>query len=89
MISNKSFLVSAALSGLLLAAGCAHYHDSGSGAQMAKGQCHGVNNCKGKGECKSAGHSCEGKNDCKGKGWVTMSKDDCNAKGGQYVAKAH
>lgn len=90
-MSSKTLLMGAALSGLLIASGCAHSHDSmsGGGAQMAKGQCHGVNDCKGKGECKGVGHSCEGKNDCKGKGWTGMSKADCDAKGGQYVAKAH
>ena len=80
--------MSAALSGLLMAAGCAHSGDTMTTGEMAKGQCHGVNNCKGHGECKSVGSSCEGKNDCKGKGWVTMSKGDCDAKGGAYVAKA-
>ncbi len=89
MISNKSLLVSAALTGLLFATGCAHSHDSMSHGEMAKGQCHGVNDCKGHGECKGAGSSCEGKNDCKGKGWVTMSKADCGTKGGTYVAKAN
>ena len=92
MIARKTLLASAALSGLLIAAGCAHSHSDSGGdmyGEMAKGQCHGVNDCKGHGECKGAGHSCEGKNDCKGKGWMTMSKSDCEAKGGQYVAKAH
>ncbi|MEC4673897.1 MAG: hypothetical protein VST68_06885 [Nitrospirota bacterium] len=93
MIPRKALLASAALSGLLIAAGCAHSHGSSGdgmyGEQMAKGQCHGVNDCKGHGECKGGGHSCEGKNDCKGKGWMSMSKADCDTKGGTYVAKAH
>lgn len=88
-MSHQSMLLGAALTGLLLASGCAHSHDSMSGAEMAKGQCHGVNECKGKGECKTATSSCEGKNNCKGKGWVSLSKADCDTKGGQYVAKAH
>ncbi len=88
-MTSKALFMGAALSGLLIASGCAHSHDSMSGAQMAKGQCHGVNDCKGHGECKGAGHSCEGKNECKGKGWMGMSKADCDAKGGKYVAKAH
>ncbi|NKB82043.1 MAG: hypothetical protein GKS05_09185 [Nitrospirales bacterium] len=88
MTSQKSALLGAALSGLLIAAGCAHSHDAPSGAEMAKGHCYGVNDCKGKGECKGVGHSCEGKNDCKGKGWIGMSKADCEAKGGDHVAKA-
>ncbi len=88
-MSTKTLLMGAALSGLLVASGCAHSHDSMSGAQVAKGQCHGVNDCKGKGECKTAKSSCEGKNDCKGHGWNSMSKADCDAKGGDYVAKGH
>ncbi len=88
-MTQKSLLLGAALSGLLIASGCAHSHDSMSHGEMAKGQCHGVNDCKGKGECKTVASSCEGKNDCKGKGWTSMSKADCDAKGGNHVAKSH
>ena len=42
-MSQKSILLGAALSGLLIASGCAHSMDSMSGGEMAKGQCHGVN----------------------------------------------
>ena len=91
-MTQKSLFLGAALSGLLIASGCAHSHDSmskeGMKGEMAAGQCHGVNECKGKGECKTAASSCEGKNDCKGHGWMSMSKADCDAKGGEYVAKA-
>lgn len=88
-MSHQSLLLGAALSGLLIASGCAHSANSMPSAEIAKGQCHGVNECKGKGECKTAASSCEGKNACKGKGWVSMSQADCDTKGGQYVAKAH
>lgn len=88
-MSNKSLIMSAALSGLLLASGYAYSDDSMSHGQMAKGQCHGVNDCKGHGECKGAGNSCEGHNECKGKGWVKMSQADCETKGGKFVAKSH
>ncbi len=86
MNSKKSLLTSAALTGLLLAAGCAHqgggggydgYGGYGSGAQAALGQCHGVNACKGKGECSTAIHDCAGENSCEGKGWIKMSKSMC------------
>ncbi len=73
-------LTTAALSGLLLAAGCSHYgHHSGpaSGSEVAMGQCHGVNACKGKGDCAAKGHDCAGENSCEGKGWLKMSKGDC------------
>ena len=77
MIRKKSALIGAALSGLIMTAGCASMDGSTGGTQVAMGQCHGVNSCKGKGECKTAVSSCEGKNDCKGKGWITMSKSEC------------
>jgi hypothetical protein len=86
-MTQKSLLLGAALSGLLIASGCAQSHHSMSNGEMAKGQCHGVNDCKGKGECKTVTNSCEGKNDCKGKSWLSMSKADCDTKGGNYVAK--
>lgn len=47
-----------------------------------KVNCAGVNECKGKGGCKSATNECKGKNACKGKGWMSMSEKDCTAKGG-------
>ena len=76
MISKKSALVSAALSGLMLTAGCAGMDSSMGGTQIAMGQCHGVNSCKGKGACEGVSHSCEGKNACEGKGssWVAESR---------------
>jgi len=54
-------------------------------AKAAKGvHCEGTNDCKGKGNCKSASHDCKGKNDCKGQSF-TMAKNakDCEAKGGK------
>ena len=88
MISRRSALVSAALSGLMLTAGCASM-DGGSmgGTQVAMGQCHGVNSCKGKGACEGVASSCEGKNDCKGKGWLKMSQAECeNLEKGKWNA---
>lgn len=52
-----------------------------------KGECHGVNACKGQGACGGKGHSCAGKNDCKGKGWLKLTKAECDQKGGKFVAK--
>jgi len=81
MNSKKSLLTSAALTGLLLAAGCAHYDGQsvyGKGdSQAALGQCHGVNACKGKGDCGGKGNECAGENSCEGKGWLKMSQSDC------------
>ena len=85
-MTQKSLFLGAALSGLLIASGCSHgNYDGMSKGHMAKGECHGVNDCKGHGECKTSGSSCEGKNECKGKGWVSMSQADCDAKGGKYA----
>jgi hypothetical protein len=46
-------------------------------------KCTGVNECKGKGGCKSAQNDCKGKNACKGKGFVeTKDAKECTTKGG-------
>jgi len=78
---KKSILIGAAISGLLLtgAAG-AKEHTS----DKTKGECHGINSCKGKGDCGGKGYSCAGKNSCKGKGWLEMTKADCDAKKGTF-----
>lgn len=84
---NKTSLVAAAITGLMMTSvGCSSTQKgaTSSGGDMAQGQCHGVNACKGHGECGGAGHACAGKNSCKGKGWVKMSKADCTEKGGEF-----
>jgi hypothetical protein len=53
-------------------------------SSAAMGECHGINACKGKGECGGKGYSCAGKNACKGKGWIKMKKSDCDSKGGRF-----
>jgi len=85
---NKSTLVAAAITGLMLTSvGCSSTQkNSGGSTGTAMGECHGVNSCKGKGECGGKGHSCAGKNSCKGKGWVKMNKADCEEKGGEFKA---
>ena len=60
-----------------------------SGAAIAmtaavKGQCFGVNGCKGQGACKSAKNDCKGHNACKGQGWLAMTEEDCNGQNGQF-----
>jgi hypothetical protein len=48
---------------------------SGDTAEAAAGSkecCKGMNECKGKGGCKTDKHGCKGKNDCKGKGGCNM-----------------
>ena len=56
-------------------------------AEDAKVHCSGVNECKGKGACKSAGNACAGKNGCKGKGWIEMTDKECKDKGGKVAKK--
>lgn len=64
-------------------------HDGHHGGEKkdAKVNCTGVNECKGKGECASAGNSCGGSNECKGKGVVMMSAEECEKKGGKVAGK--
>ena len=73
-------IVSAASAGLMLGAlsGCAEQQQkpaaaapAGGGepvAESAKACCKGLNECKGKGGCRTDANDCAGKNDCKGKG---------------------
>lgn len=47
-----------------------------------KVKCYGVNKCKGKGACATAGSKCKGMNKCKGQGVKMMSAKRCAKKGG-------
>jgi uncharacterized membrane protein len=51
------------------------------------GKCFGVNACKGKSSCKSAGHTCKSQNACEGQGFVTVTKDTCDQIGGRFEPK--
>ncbi len=87
MKKKTALLATAALGGLLIASygGTAH---AGEGADAeAKGQCWGINSCKGTGACHGKGHSCAGENACKGQGWLKMTEKECAEKGGEF--KAH
>lgn len=87
---NKT-LTGAALAALTLAAGCAHKHGgttaapAPSAATAVKGECHGVNECKGKGACgNGADSACAGQNTCKGLGWLSLTRAECDAKRGTF-----
>ncbi len=54
-------------------------------ATETKGQCFGVNTCKGTSACHSEANMCAGTNSCKGKGWLTMTEKDCKTKKGKFV----
>lgn len=85
MTKNQA-LTCVALAALTASAACAGAKKGGAVAEV-KGECSGVNSCKGQGECGGVGHSCAGKNACKGKGWLALTKADCDAKGGKFAAK--
>jgi len=87
-MNKKVLLMGAALSGMIWAAGCSSTSKSAHDNEQAAidGEGHGINSCKGTGECGGKGHSCAGKNSCKGKGWKKMSKTDCLAQGGDFKA---
>lgn len=78
-MNTKSFLVAAAVAGLMGAA----FAPSVAVAKDDKVKCEGVNSCKGTSECKTASSECKGHNSCKGKGWVSMTKAECEKKGGK------
>lgn len=83
-------MITAAISGVLLAATyAAPVHSQPS---EAVGECHGVNACKGQGDCGGVTdghkHGCSGKNACEGKGWLAMTKPACDEKGGKFKPKS-
>ncbi len=67
--------LAAAAAGMFVTAGIG----SAFAAEYGKIQCEGVNACKGKSDCKTAGNACKGQNACKGKGYLELSEKDCNA----------
>lgn len=98
-MKNSKLLLATAFAGLALSS-CAETPKKSmdqSGAETV--MCHGVNSCKGHGQCGGkvdacsgangcdATISCAGKNSCKGKGLKKMSKKECLDKGGK-VAKS-
>ena len=55
--------------------------------KTAKVHCQGINECKGKGSCKSAANACAGQNGCKGKGVVDVDTEEaCKTQGGTVTA---
>lgn len=82
MKSPNSLLLTAAVAGLIF--GASQVHASSSEATKAVGECHGVNACKGHGECAGNTNSCTGKNSCKGMGWIKASKTHCTKQGGKF-----
>lgn len=83
-MKKTNLLVSAALAGLALAS-MAGAKDIPKAEKQA-GECHGINGCKGQGECGGKDHACGGKNGCKGHGWKKMTKAECKKAKGKFKA---
>jgi uncharacterized membrane protein len=80
-MKKTNLLIGAALAGLALA-GAAQAKEGKTAAK--EGECHGVNGCKGQGDCAGKNHSCAGQNSCKGQGWKKMTAAQCKAKKGKF-----
>jgi hypothetical protein len=75
----------AALFALSAAAVAATAPAGSTGAAIAasdKVHCYGVNECKGKADCKTANSECKGKNSCKAHGFKGVTAKECLDKGG-------
>lgn len=87
MKTNNKVLLSAAISGIMLASatGISAQH---SGSEETKVKCHGVNDCRGQGACEGVHddgrkYTCAGGNECRGKGYIKTTKAECDEKGGR------
>jgi hypothetical protein len=74
--------------GSLLASGMTYAADKKDKATEKAVKCVGVNDCKGKGSCKSAKNDCKGQNACKGQSFAELSAKECSDKGGKVEQKA-
>lgn len=80
-MKKSHLLIGAALTSLALAGSAG----ANKPAKEAKaGECHGMNSCKGQGDCGNKQHGCGGQNACKGKGWKKMTEAQCKAKKGKW-----
>lgn len=69
--------------GSLLASGVAYAGEKEGKTSEKTVKCVGVNDCKGKGSCKSAKNDCKGQNGCKGQSYSELTEKACAAKGGK------
>lgn len=58
-----------------------------AGEKTAKVHCMGINECKGKGACRTEANACAGHNGCGKKGFVEVTEEECKTKGGTVMAK--
>ncbi|HXH82858.1 MAG TPA: hypothetical protein VNN07_08025 [Candidatus Tectomicrobia bacterium] len=81
--TGKGLAIATAVAALVLAGNASTVAQDKDKAKTEV-KCVGLNDCKGKGACKSARNDCKGKNACKGKGFVTLaSAEECTQKGGK------
>ena len=73
--------------GTLLASGIAHAGEKQGKTSEKMVRCAGVNDCKGKGGCKSAKNDCKGHNACKGQSFAETSEKQCKEMGGKVESK--
>lgn len=96
-MDRKTTMATAALAALTMAAGCVPRKADTAGAPKGeaatggatvasekKGECWGINACKGQGACGGVDHGCAGSNACKGQGWLSLTKSDCDARKGKF-----
>lgn len=83
-MKKSSILLSAALAGVTLACSDSDQKIAEKNNEPVYGECHGINECKGQGECGTKTHTCAGLNECKGQGWIRMEKDPCEKEGGRW-----
>ena len=98
MKGTNGLLLTAAMGGLLIAAGCSGQASSSDTYKTSVGKCVGVNTCKGHSDCATkmdacnakdgcqSMSSCAGHNSCKGKGFKKMTKEQCDQKNGKFEA---
>jgi hypothetical protein len=73
--------------GSLLASGLAYSAEKTGKTSEKTVKCVGVNDCKGKGSCKSAKNDCKGQNACKGQSFAELTAKECADKGGKVEQK--
>lgn len=88
-MDRKTTMAAAALAALAMG-GCAtqasvnQSRRAAPASADAKGECWGVNACKGQGACGGVGHECAGQNACKGQGWLSLTKSECDGRNGKF-----
>ncbi len=85
MLVRRAVLGAAVASALgsLLATGVAYAGEKEGKTSEKTVKCVGVNDCKGKGSCKSAKNDCKGQNACKGQSFAELTAKACIEKGGK------